>query len=89
MDPRVVTDHTLDGGCRRVIVRRRIDADPQLGRADVDDLIALHGAPDMGADIADPWNGPQIAADPVRDPAHLRLRYAGRAIQVNRAGCAP
>ena len=83
LEPRIAVNHCLDGSTRLVIVRPWINADPKLGGIDIDDLISEHGAADVSPDVADPRNGLQLMTDPTDDTAHLRLRCAGRAIQVN------
>ncbi len=67
-EPRIAVDHLLDGGHRLVVVGLGIDADPVLAEIDAVDLIGQQGLPDVGAEVAHPRNGPQLAADLGHDP---------------------
>src|SRR5215813_10454363 len=73
VQPRVTINHPLDGGQRGIVVNGRVNADPILSEVDTRDLFPCYGAPDMGSEGDDPWDGPQIATDPARNPNHLIL----------------
>ena len=82
-DPRVTVDDVLDRGRGPVVIGCRVDADPHLGRVDVDHLIAEHGAADVSADVADAGDRTQLGTDATGDAAHFRLRCAGPANQLD------
>ena len=67
---RIAGDDLLHRGDGRVVIGGLIDADPDLGRVDVGDLIRLQGPPDPRADLADAGNGPQFGAGRRGDPGH-------------------
>ena len=52
IDPGVFVERVLDPRNRRVIVDRRIDADPILGEIDAGDFFSLHGTPNMGPEVS-------------------------------------
>jgi hypothetical protein len=64
-------------GHGRAVVGRRIDGHPELGGVHVDDLIAQHGAPHVGADVGDAGYPSQVIRDARGETRHLRLRRAG------------
>ena len=74
----IAVDDPLDGATGRAVVGRAIDVHPELAGVDVDDLVGQDGPPDVGTDVADPGQRPQLAAPPGGDPVHLRARRARR-----------
>ena len=73
----VALDDLPDGGERRLVIGTGIDADPNLPRFDVDDLISGHRTASMGCDTQDSGNLPQLVAGSGHDPVHLRKGRAG------------
>ena len=66
-----------------VVVGSRIEADPHLGAVGADDLVAVDGPADMGADVAHTRHGPQLLGGPVGDAGHRRQRGAGSAVEAD------
>jgi hypothetical protein len=83
VEPGVAVDHLLDAGDGLVVVGGRVDAHPQLAGVDADDLVRGHGAAHVGADVADPLELLQLLAGLRRDPGHLRVGRARRAVQAD------
>jgi len=46
-------------------------------------LITQHGTPDIGCDVADTRNGPQLATGQGCDPGHFRIGCARRALPLD------
>ena len=61
----------------RAVVGLGVEADPGLGRVDIDHLVAHEGLSQFGVDVAHPAEGAQGAARPARDALHLWQRRAG------------
>ena len=74
IEPGITGDGGLDAGACRVVVNLRIDADPVFCEIDAVGLVSADGAPDMGAEVAHPRDGADLAAGGLRDPERLRVR---------------
>src|SRR5262249_39191435 len=66
----ITVDHALDGGDRLLVVRVRIDRQPELAGVLSCDLSRWHGTPQLRADIADPRQRPQLAGGLIHDAVH-------------------
>ncbi len=77
LESRVAVHDGLDLGDGRVVVDRRIEADPQLGEVRADDLVGHFGAADVRAEVPDAGNRHQLVAGPFRD-ARARLDRRAR-----------
>ena len=71
----------LDGGERRVVVGAGVDADPDLARVDVPDLVRSDCASHMGADVVDTGDVPQLTAELRREARHTRIRGPRLAVE--------
>ena len=76
--PGVAVDRLANRGDRLVVVRFRIDADPDLARIDADHLIARDGAADVCADVAHAGDRAQLFAHARGDAMCLGVGRAGR-----------
>ena len=77
-EPRVALDHLVDLVERLVVVDLGVDADPVLAEVDADHLVGGQGLADVGAEVADPGDGPQLLAGRGGDADLLGMGGAGR-----------
>ncbi len=78
---RVAIDHLLDLGERLVVVGGGIDADPVLTEVRADDLLGQERLADVGPEVCDAGDRPEVLTRRGDDPPLLRSEVPGFVIQ--------
>jgi hypothetical protein len=74
---RIAVDDRLDARDGRLVVHRRVEADPQLREVGPDYLVGHLGAADVRTEVLDAGHGHQLAAGTLGDAPHRVERRAG------------